>query len=154
TCLRVLNDTHAAEDASQAVFLIFLKKAPTFGSGVIVSAWLYRTAEFVARSQRQRAAVRSKWESAAGVRRGQWGGEDRGVLFSENAAGLWAEMRKRLDEVLMTLPATQRDAFVMRYFDGRSVEEIAREIGCPMGTASARVSRALERIRRLFSARK
>ncbi len=43
TCLRVLNDVHAAEDASQAVFLIFLRKAPSLGSGVIVSAWLYRT---------------------------------------------------------------------------------------------------------------
>src|SRR4051812_16892703 len=85
TCLRVLNDVHAAEDAAQAVFLIFLQKAPSFGSSVVVSAWLYRTAEFVARSQRQRQVQRARHEKSAGLFARQIS-DDRGIQLSENAA--------------------------------------------------------------------
>ncbi len=108
----------------------------------------------MARSQRQQQTARTRFEREGASVRCLGAGDDRGVMFSENAAALWSEMRLRLDEVLMKLPAAQREAFVMRYLDGRPVEDVARELGCPLGTASARISRALMRIRSLFTAQK
>ena len=43
-CLRVLNDVHDAEDAFQAAFLVFARKARSIGHGERLAVWLYKVA--------------------------------------------------------------------------------------------------------------
>ena len=43
-CQRVLQDSHAAEDAFQATFLVFARKASSIGRGEAVGSWLYKVA--------------------------------------------------------------------------------------------------------------
>src|SRR5262245_39948327 len=46
SALRQVRDPHLAQDVTQAVFIIFARKAPSLSSGTIISAWLYRTTKF------------------------------------------------------------------------------------------------------------
>src|SRR5262249_51793429 len=45
------------------------------------------------------------------------------------------------------LPELYRLPFVLCHFEGRSGAAIARELGCPVGTVDARLSRARQRLR-------
>jgi RNA polymerase sigma-70 factor (sigma-E family) len=55
------------------------------------------------------------------------------------------------DELLVALrrlPMQQRSALVLRYYDDLSHEEIARLLGCPVGTVKSQLSRGLARLRK------
>ena len=63
-CLRVLRHEHDAEDAFQAVFLVFAKKAASIGKGEAVGSWLYKVAYRIALRLRSSAARRAGHERA------------------------------------------------------------------------------------------
>ncbi len=55
-----------------------------------------------------------------------------------------SELRRRLDAALATLPADQREAFVMKHEEGRSYEEMAELLAVSVGALKMRVHRARE----------
>src|SRR5689334_13282541 len=54
-CRRVLGDAHDAEDAFQATFLVFVRKAGSIRPGELVGPWLYGVATRTALKARARA---------------------------------------------------------------------------------------------------
>lgn len=56
----------------------------------------------------------------------------------------------RLQAALAKLPAQQRELLLLRYFGGLSFDEIARTVGCPIGTALARAHRGIRKLRSLL----
>lgn len=54
------------------------------------------------------------------------------------------DLRRRLDRALDTLPADQREAFVMKHEEGRSYEEMAELLSVSVGALKMRVHRARE----------
>ena len=144
-CLRVLNDTHAAEDASQAVFLIFAQKARALPDGTILAGWLYQTALGVASNARRMAARRKRHEREAAAVKIQ-------NVQEKDADMSWEQLRPNLDTALSKLPAPQRDAIVLCFLQGRARDEAAAELGCPVKTLNSRVSLALEKLRAEFAA--
>ncbi len=70
----------------------------------------------------------------------------------EPVAGDWdpdrdlerTELRRQLDAALGTLPAEQREAFVMKHEDGRSYEEMSELLDVSVGALKMRVHRARE----------
>jgi RNA polymerase sigma factor (sigma-70 family) len=140
-CRRVLADEHAAEDAFQAVFLALAQKSAAIGHGDAVGAWLYRVAYRTALRARARGARQARREAAAGQARAQ-------RIVPEPAAGLANdELRPLLDAEIAHLPAEYRTAFVLCHLEGKTNEEAARELGCPIGTIQSRLSRARARLR-------
>jgi DNA-directed RNA polymerase specialized sigma24 family protein len=65
-CLRVLRNPQAAEDATQATFLVLVHKRSSVGKAVILAAWLHRTALYCARNLRRTLARRKHHEVHAG----------------------------------------------------------------------------------------
>ena len=59
----------------------------------------------------------------------------------------WDEIRPHVDDALGALPKKQQDVVVLRYLQGMSEAEAARELRCPQGTVSVRLSRALKKLR-------
>jgi RNA polymerase sigma-70 factor (ECF subfamily) len=57
------------------------------------------------------------------------------------------EVRERLDRALLDLPARQRAVFVLRHYDERSLDEIARVLGLRLGTVKSTLHRAVTRLR-------
>jgi RNA polymerase sigma-70 factor (ECF subfamily) len=60
------------------------------------------------------------------------------------------EDRKRIDEVLNTLPATLRIPLIMRDMDELSYEEIASALGVGLSAIKMRIKRAREQFRRIY----
>jgi RNA polymerase sigma factor (sigma-70 family) len=51
-------------------------------------------------------------------------------------------------EILQTLPARQRQALVLRYFADETLEQVAADMSCPIGTVKSLVHRGLDALRR------
>src|SRR3954453_5540002 len=92
-CRRVLGDSHAAEDAFQATFLILVQKAGSIQSRESLTGWLYGVALRVSKKARARADRRRGVEREA-AEKGRWTTEDRDQ----------AEVRALIDEEIRRLP--------------------------------------------------
>jgi RNA polymerase sigma-70 factor (ECF subfamily) len=60
------------------------------------------------------------------------------------------ELRTDLDKALATLPASLREAFIMKHVEGRSYEEMADLLGTTVGALKMRVHRAREALQALL----
>src|SRR5262245_15801388 len=63
--LRQVREPDAAQEVTQATFIILARKARTFNDRTIVPAWLYRTARFAAADFLKMRARRIKHEQEA-----------------------------------------------------------------------------------------
>lgn len=61
-----------------------------------------------------------------------------------------SELRTDLDRALATLPASLREAFIMKHVEGRSYEEMADLLGTTVGALKMRVHRAREALQALL----
>lgn len=59
-------------------------------------------------------------------------------------------LRLAVHAALLSLPATQRAAVVLRYFEDLSEPAAAETLGCPVSTLRARTQRGLKRLRHRF----
>ncbi|MHC4916821.1 MAG: RNA polymerase sigma factor [Planctomycetota bacterium] len=144
TCLRVLGEPHAAEDATQAAFAILARKARGLSASTVLSGWLFVVARRAALSLRKRAAARARREKEAARMRER---EKRGASDS------WDRVRPQLDAALAALPASQREVVLLRHYYGRSEAEAAEELGWGRSRVSVTLSRAMNRLRAILGRR-
>jgi RNA polymerase sigma factor (sigma-70 family) len=141
TCQRVLGDSHAAQDAFQATFLVLARKANMLDTHRPLAGWLYQVAYHLALRLRAVAARQRRWEREATE-----GKSSRAV--TEPSANLEEqEMRQALTEELERLPEKYRAPLVLCYFDGRTHEDAARAIGVPRGSMAKRIREGLKHLR-------
>ncbi|CAA9225635.1 MAG: DNA-directed RNA polymerase specialized sigma subunit, sigma24-like [uncultured Corynebacteriales bacterium] len=57
------------------------------------------------------------------------------------------DLRDALVRALLTLPPRQRAVLVLRYLDDLPEDEVARALGCSVGTVKSQASRGLSRLR-------
>jgi RNA polymerase sigma factor (sigma-70 family) len=136
-CRRVLHDAHEAEDATQAAFLALARKARSIGRRQAVAAWLYTVA--------YRTALRARARQCRAI---PVLPRDLAVLPARPAEDpAWRDLRPVLDREVSQLPEKYRAPFVLCHLEGRTNEEAARELGCPVGTVLSRLARARQRLR-------
>jgi RNA polymerase sigma factor (sigma-70 family) len=136
-CRRVLRDPHLAEDAFQATFLVLVRKAASICKREAVGSWLHKVAYRVALGAREGAARRGRHERPLLA----------DAPAAEEAAG-YRDMAPVLDEEVNRLPDKYRAPLVLCYLEGKTVDEAARQLGCPRGTVGTRLARGRERLRR------
>jgi len=133
TAHAVLGDFHLAQDAAQEAFLHAHRKLHRLRRAAAFGPWLLRIARRRAiRLQRTRRAERTGTS---------------GIDCAANEAGDWMEPYGEVAREIARLPEHERIVVVMRYVDGRSINEIADATGRPVGTISKQLSRAIERMR-------
>jgi RNA polymerase sigma factor (sigma-70 family) len=143
--LRQLGDAHLAEEVSQATFIILARKAGSLGPKTILSAWLCRTAQYTsARVLRTQCRLQNR--------------EQKAYMQSlqnqpETETSLWPEIAPMLDGAMAGLGEKDHAAIVLRFFDGKSFQEMGTALGVSENAAKKRVGYALEKLRRHFSKR-
>ena len=141
--LRQTRDPQLAEEVTQVVFILLARKAASLGAKTILTGWLYRTACYVSGSALKRELRRQRREQEAFMQ---------SELDAETDSS-WQQMSPLLDEAMLRLGQTDRDALVLRYFEGRSLDEVGSALGGSEEAAKKRVNRALEKLRKYFSKR-
>ena len=137
SCRRVVQDWHAAEDCFQAVFLVLTMKARTLSRTESLGPWLHGVALRVALKAKTQATTRRNIEQKTAVN-----SED-----DQRDGLIWRDLRPVLDNAIAGLATKYRIPFVLCYLQGRTVAEIARELGQPKGTVAAQLARAREQLR-------
>ncbi len=136
TCQRMLRNDDDAHDAFQATFLILLRKSRSLWVRESLGPWLHRVA--------CRAALRAR---TARVRR-QTAERDRAAVACDRAESCPStELLAVLHEELDRLPQHYRAAIVLCDLEGRTCEQTARYLGCPIGTVGSRLARGREKLR-------
>ena len=140
--LRVLQDTGAAEDVLQDVFVQLWRKSGAFdASRGNMAAWL----AVIARHRAIDALRRRRPENDI---------EDFVVAVEPDLASA-ADRSRSMDTVrgaLQTMPAPQRAALEMAYFEGLTHSEIAEKTGEPLGTIKTRIRTGLLSLRKALAA--
>jgi RNA polymerase sigma factor (sigma-70 family) len=142
-CRRVLQDEHDAEDAFQATFLVFSRKAGSIRWHESVKHWLYEVAYRVAVRARGNRARRRAREREIATRPEP---ASRGEVS-------WREVQLALDEELHRLPAKYRTPLLLCYLEGQTQEEAARQLGCSPNGIRARLWRGRDLLRERLALR-
>jgi RNA polymerase sigma-70 factor, ECF subfamily len=144
-------DVAAASDVTQQVFLKLITSIGQFRGEAEFSTWLYRlvvnACVDVARSRKLGpvAAERGRMELV-------------GVAGSQEMDVVRAEEAESVRAAVAALPAKFRVAVLLRYFEDLSYKEMAKALGCSMGTVASRLSRGhrmlAERLRGLTTGKR
>ncbi len=136
-CRRILSDTHAAEDAFQATFLVLVRKSHSVLVADSLAPWLHGVTRRVACRVKSREARRRIHERPIV-----------GSLTSSVTDGVdRADLRTVIEAELRQLPECFRTPVLLCDLEGLSHEEAASRLGCPLGTIKSRLTRGRLRLR-------
>jgi RNA polymerase sigma-70 factor (ECF subfamily) len=151
-----LNDEERVADLTQDTFLRIHRARESYDPGRKFSTWIHTIAnnllknEFRNRSRRRETAFSELRPDASAS-----GAPARPVEFASNAAdpsreAYRSELRSAIDAAIEKMDEHHRVPFVMREVEDRTYEEIAEEIGIPVGTVKSRLNRARNSFRMLL----
>jgi RNA polymerase sigma factor (sigma-70 family) len=135
-CRSHARDYHDAQDAFQATFLVLVRKARSLWVRDSLGPWLHRVAQRLADRARRDALCRKAPEFGAV--------KDLAAQQIDMPDG---ELAPLLHEEIDRLPERYRVPLVLCELEGRTHEEAARHLGCPVGTVKSRLSRGRDRLR-------
>jgi RNA polymerase sigma factor (sigma-70 family) len=147
---RQVRDPAAAEDVTQAVFIVLAGKAKKLDGHGSLAGWLMKTTYFASRDVRKRLARRKRHEQAAAQERAMTGGD---ITMPQITIPHDETISAELDGALAGLKAVDREAVTLRYLQGKSVAETAAALGVNEPAAAKRISRAVERLRERLARR-
>ena len=138
--LRSIGNAHAAQEISQAVFIILARKAKSLGSKTILSGWLYQTTRLTAANFLRGEIRRQQREQEAYVQ----------STLNDSEPDAWRQIAPLLDDALARLGDRDRDAIVLRFFENKNLRDVGAGLGVNEDAAKMRVTRAVEKLRKLF----
>lgn len=141
---RYIRDSAEVNDVVQEAFIKAYRAIPGFRGDSAFYTWLFRIAVNAAKNH---LVSRSRRPPAQGI-----DAEDAEYLAAEymedvaSPEGLHFrdELESIVAETMQALPEDLRTAVMLREVDGKSYEEIAEIMACPVGTVRSRIFRARE----------
>ena len=145
--LRQLNgDAHLAADATQLVFTDLARKAESLVGHRVLAAWLFTSTRFVTAKLVRGERRRQVREVEAQLMQA--------MNHDDPTAKLdWDRVRPVLDDALGALTQPDREAILLRFFEGRDYAGVGIQLNVTSNTARMRVERALEKLRALLERR-
>jgi RNA polymerase sigma factor (sigma-70 family) len=137
-CRRTLRDQADAEDAFQATFVVFVRKAAGLDCRGALGNWLFGVARRIACRARADAERRRSRERATAT-----------VPRPEPFDAEHEPMLRLLDAEITRLPQRFRAPIVLCDLEGTAIREAAELLRCPAGTVASRLARG----RRLLARR-
>jgi RNA polymerase sigma-70 factor (ECF subfamily) len=146
---RMTSNEQDAEEVVQETFLKAYRRLEGFESRANFKTWLYRIAVncaidlLNARRPTEPITMSDAYDEESGpeIQLAAEGPSPERMTLS-------GEVRRRLKSAMAKLTQTERTAFVLRHYEGVSIDEIARVLGVKNGAAKNTVFRAVQKLRR------
>jgi len=132
-----------AEEVAQEAFIRVFRGLPKFRGDAALGTWIYRLAVNAALSHRARRA------NAPAVDHEDVASAERVVAVTPEARDL--ALRKQLERALAQLPVGYRTVIVLHDVEGLEHEEIAKILGCHVGTSKSQLHKARGRLREILA---
>jgi RNA polymerase sigma factor (sigma-70 family) len=140
---RSVNNPSHAEEITQSVFVTLARKAGGLPRGTVLSGWLYQTARLSACKFVRTETRRLHREQQAHIQ----------STMNDPEPEPWMRVGPLLDEAMAQLNEKDRDAIVLRFFEGKQLKEVGEALGTTEDAAQMRVGRALDKLRDFFQCR-
>jgi len=141
--LRSVNNPSQAEEITQAVFVTLARKARALRRGTVLSGWLYQTARLTAANFIRTETRRQHREQQAYIQ----------STMNDPEPEAWTRIGPLLEEAMSQLNEKDRNAIVLRFFEGKPLKEVGDALGATEDAAKMRVNRALDKLRDFFHTR-
>jgi RNA polymerase sigma-70 factor (ECF subfamily) len=133
----MVGEEHSADDLLQEVWLEVYRGVARLADPGAFLAWLYQ----IARRQALRV-LRKKRLPLVSL--------EKIDLAEDEDEEFTADDAQRVHAALRQLAAEQREVLLLRYFEGMAYEDIARVVGCQLGTVRSRLHYARRALRRVM----
>ena len=145
--LRMTQDVFEAEDITQEVFVLLFRKVGGFRGEANFTTWLHRLTvnQVLMRFRRNKARREDSLEDEDGQQREP----------ARETAPRPGQVIERIDleSALAQLPPGYRAAFVLHDIEGYDHEEVARLLGCAVGTSKSQLHKARIKLRKILATR-
>jgi RNA polymerase sigma-70 factor (ECF subfamily) len=138
-------NTAEAEDLAQEVFIQLYRKAGSFRGESAFTTWLHRLTVNQVLMHFRRRGVRMEQVTEDGEPVQQV------VAGTENPGQMPVVDRIALDKAIGQLPPGYRAVFVLHDVEGHEHEEVARLLGCSVGTSKSQLHKARMKLRHLLT---
>jgi RNA polymerase sigma-70 factor (ECF subfamily) len=143
-CLRMTANTAEAEDLAQEVFIQLYRKLGSFRGESQFTTWLHRLTVNQVLMHFRRRGVKAEQVTEDGE------APVRVVPGTEDHARMPVVDRIALDKAVGQLPPGYRAVFVLHDVEGHEHEEVARLLGCSVGTSKSQLHKARMKLRQLL----
>jgi RNA polymerase sigma factor (sigma-70 family) len=141
--LRSVNNPSQAEEITQAVFVTLACKARALRRSTVLSGWLYQTARLTAANFIRTETRRQHREQQAYIQ----------STMNDPEPEAWTRVGPLLEEAMSQLNEKDRNAIVLRFFEGKPLKDVGDALGATEDAAKMRVNRALDKLRDFFHTR-
>jgi RNA polymerase sigma factor (sigma-70 family) len=141
--LRSVRNPSQAEEITQSVFLTLARKSRALHRDTVLSGWLYQTARLTASNFIRTETRRQEREQQAHNQ----------STMNDSQPEAWMRVGPLLDEAMAQLSEKDRNALVLRFFEGKPLKEVGDALGSSEDAAKMRVNRALDKLRDFFHQR-
>jgi RNA polymerase sigma-70 factor (ECF subfamily) len=144
---RMTGSTRDAEDVVQETFLKAYKQLGRFESRANFSTWLHRIAVNCSIDLIRARPHRESGHDGADL--DQFGADDRvhAGQASPERLMLSSEVQARITGAMSGLSQMERASFVLRHFEGQSIDEISRALGLKVNATKHSIFRAVKKMR-------
>ena len=143
-CLRMLQNAHEAEDLTQDVFIQLYRKIGSFRGDSAFTTWLHRmTVNQVLMHFRKRNVKFEKTTEDGET-------PDQVVAGTANPEKMPIVDKLALESAIDQLPDGYKNVFVLHDVEGFEHEEVARILGCSVGTSKSQLHKARLKLRKLL----
>jgi RNA polymerase sigma-70 factor, ECF subfamily len=143
-CLRMLQNAFEAEDLTQDVFIQLYRKVGSFRGDSAFTTWLHRlTVNQVLMHFRKRNVKFEKTTEEGET-------PEQIVAGTANPFKMQIVDKMALENAIEQLPAGYKNVFVLHDVEGFEHEEVARILGCSVGTSKSQLHKARLKLRKLL----
>jgi RNA polymerase sigma-70 factor (ECF subfamily) len=143
-CLRMTQNVSEAEDLAQEVFIQLFRKIGSFRGESAFTTWLHRLTVNQVLMHFRKRSVKLEQTTEEGETPIQV------VVGTGNPNSMPVVDRIALDKAIGQLPPGYRTVFVLHDVEGHEHEEIARMLGCSVGTSKSQLHKARMKLRKLL----
>jgi RNA polymerase sigma-70 factor, ECF subfamily len=147
-CLRMTSNVSEAEDLAQEVFIQLFRKIGSFRGESAFTTWLHRLTVNQVLMHFRKRGVKMEQTTDDGETPIQI------VKGTENPNAMPVVDRIALDKAISQLPPGYRTVFTLHDIEGHEHEEIARMLGCSVGTSKSQLHKARMKLRGLLRQQK